>query len=156
MHRPTTGCFRGYVSPLVTMESSCVSTVVPTLCQKLQQSPAVAILAEIDESLPEIVSAEFGYCIKEKWCRSFTRTPTIYVKDVNCLFDKGCPILLQAIQIAPSVKWFILGGPPCQDLTYAGPYHGLSGFTGPCRQRVIFPMQDLVMWQALGGSSNQS
>ena len=54
----------------------------------------------------------------------------MYLKDVNKIFNKGCLILLQATQIAPTAKWFILGGSPCQDLTHAGPYHGLPGLTG--------------------------
>ena len=127
-----------------------VSSVVPALCQKLQQVPAVAILAEMDPSLRELVSFEFGYCSQEKWKRSFAGFPAIYVKDVRRIFEKGCLILLQAYRIAPTAKWFIIGGSPCQDLTYAGPFHGLLGLSGPhsilffSLQRAICLMQQLA------------
>ena len=104
-----------------------VSSVVPILCNKLRQLPAVAILAEVDTSLSELVAFEFGYCTQERWRFSFAGVPTIYVKDVRRLFDKGCFILLQVHRIAPTAKWFIVGGSPCQDLTYAGSFHGCSG-----------------------------
>ena len=79
-----------------------VSSVVPTLCQKLRLAPKVVILAEMDQSLRELVAFEFGYCLQERWKASFAGTPTIYVKDVRRVLEKGCLILLQAHQIAPT------------------------------------------------------
>ena len=72
------------------------------------------------------------------------------VKDVRRLLENGCLVLRQAHSIAPTAKWFIIGGSPCQDLTYAGPFHGLLGLTGPCSvlffpfQRTIWTMQHLA------------
>ena len=130
-----------------------VSSVVPALCQKLQQAPAVAVLAEMDPALRELVSFEFGYCPQERWKRSFAGFPAIYVKDVRRIFEKGCLILLQAHRIAPTAKWFIIGGSPCQDLTYAGPFHGLLGLTGP-HSVLFFPLQRTIcLMQQLAGLS---
>ena len=65
-----------------------VSSVVPALCQKLQQAPAVAVLAEMDPALRELVSFEFGYCLQERWKRPFAGFPAIHVKDVRRIFEK--------------------------------------------------------------------
>ena len=67
------------------------------------------------------------------------------------MFDRGCLILRQAHCIAPTAKWFIIGGSPCQDLTYAGPFHGLLGLTGP-HSILFFPLQRTIclMQQLVG------
>ena len=127
-----------------------VSSVVPALCRKLGKNPSVIVLAEVDPALRELVSFEFGYCRQETWRVSFSGCPSIYVKDVRRILENGCLILRQAHSIAPTAKWFIVGGSPCQDLTYAGPFHGLLGLTGPCSvlffpdQRTIWTMQHLA------------
>ena len=127
-----------------------VSSVVPALCRKLRKNPSVIVLAEIDPALRELVSFEFGYCRQETWRVAFSGCPSIYVKDVRRILENGCLILRQAHSIAPTAKWFIIGGSPCQDLTYAGPFHGLLGLTGPCSvlffpfQRTIWTMQHLA------------
>ena len=127
-----------------------VSSVVPALCRKLGRNPAVVALAELDPALRELVSFEFGYCLQETWRASFPGFPSIYVKDVRRILENGCLILRPAHSIAPTAKWFIVGGSPCQDLTYAGPFHGLLGLTGPCSvlffpfQRTIWTMQQLA------------
>ena len=107
-------------------------------------------LLKIDPVLRELVSFEFGYCRQETWQVAFSGCPSIYVKDVRRLLENGCLVLRQAHSIAPTAKWFIIGGSPCQDLTYAGPFHGLLGLTGPCSvlffafQRTIWTMQHLA------------
>ena len=127
-----------------------VSSVVPALCRKLKRNPSVIVLAEIDPALRELVSFEFGYCRQETWQVAFSGCPSIYVKDVRRLLENGCLVLRQAHSIAPTAKWFMIGGSPCQDLTYAGPFHGLLGLTGPCSvlffpfQRTIWTMQHLA------------
>ena len=78
-----------------------VSSIVPALCQKPQLASKVAILAEMDPSLRELVSFEFGYCPHGKWKTSFAGFPAIYVKDVRQILEKGCLILLQAHRLAP-------------------------------------------------------
>ena len=105
----------------------------------------------MDPSLRELVTFEFGYCPHETWRTSFAGFPAIYVKDVRRIFDRGCLILRQAHCIAPTAKWFIVGGSPCQDLTYAGPFHGLLGLTGP-HSLLFFPLQRTIsLMQQLAG-----
>lgn len=46
-------------------------------------------------------------------------------------------MLRQLTALFPGLRWFIIGGPPCQDLTYAGYLHGLLGLVG-ARSRLFF------------------
>lgn len=65
------------------------------------------------------------------------------------------------LKIAPMAKWLIAGGSLCQDLIYAGPYHGLLGLVRPYRvlfftlQRTIYVMQKIVgaPWPSNGETS---
>ena len=45
--------------------------------------------------------------------------------DVHKLADNNCFLLRQLTALFPDLRWFIIGGSPCQDLTYAGYLHGL-------------------------------
>ena len=127
-----------------------VSIVVPTLQKKLGYRPAVAILAEIDGSLRALVCAEFGYRPDQSWGRSKSGSACLYVKDVNSLLDDGCRRLQEAVAIAPGIKWIVVGGSPCQDLTFAGAFRGVLGLVGKNSRLfftllgVIRAMQDLV------------
>ena len=127
-----------------------VSTVVPTLHKKLGYPPAVAILAEIDGSLRALVCAEFGYRPDQSWGRSKSGSACLYVKDVNSLLDNSCRRLQEAVAIAPGIKWIVVGGSPCQDLTFAGAFRGVLGLVGKNSRLfftllgVIRAMQDLV------------
>ena len=55
---------------------------------------------------------------------------TIYVKDVWDLVARDSLILRQAKAMHPTIKWIVVAGSPCQDLTYAGYLNGLLGLTG--------------------------
>ena len=55
---------------------------------------------------------------------------TIYVKDVWALVARDSLILRQAKAMHPTIKWIVVAGSPCQDLTYAGYLNGLLGLTG--------------------------
>ena len=127
-----------------------VSTVVPALQKKFGYPPAVAILAEIDGSLRALVCAEFGYRPDQSWGRSKSGSACLYVKDVHSLLEDGCRRLHEAVAIAPNAKWIIVGGSPCQDLTFAGAFRGLLGLVGKNSRLfftllgVIRAMQDLV------------
>ena len=57
-------------------------------------------------------------------------TATIYVKDVWTLIEKDSLILRQAKAMHPELRWIVIAGSPCQDLTYAGFLNGLLGLTG--------------------------
>ena len=127
-----------------------VSTVVPTLQKKLGYAPTVIVLAEIDVSLRALVCAEFGYRPDQTWGRTKHGSASLYVKDVNTLLKDNCRCLYEAFSIAPNARWIIVGGSPCQDLTFAGPFRGILGLVGRNSRLffvllgVIRAMQDLA------------
>ena len=51
----------------------------------------------------------------------------LYISDVHKLAENDCLLLRQLAAQFPGLKWFIIGGSPCQDLTYAGYLHSLLG-----------------------------
>ena len=59
-------------------------------------------------------------------------------------------MLQDLVRMFPDCKWIIVGGSPCQDLTFAGPWRGLLGLIGPGSRLffvllcVISSMQRLV------------
>ena len=111
------------------------------------------LLAEIDITLRALVCAECGYRPDQTWGRTKHGSACLYVKDVNSLLDDHCRRLYEAVTIAPNAKWIIVGGSPCQDLTFAGAFRGLFGLVGK-NSRLFFAllgvtraMQDLVTKQ---------
>ena len=132
-----------------------VSSVVPTLTRKFGYAPAVAILAENDIDVRAVVCAEFGYRADEQWSYTPQGTAALYVKDVHSLIAKNCQVLRSTIEAYPGLKWIIVGGSPCQDLTFAGPHKGLLGLAGPCSRLffvflcIIFTVQQLCGPQAV-------
>ena len=74
----------------------------------------------------------------------------LYVKDVRYIIDGQCKVLQDLVRMFPNCKWIIVGGSPCQDLTFAGPWRGLLGLIGPSSRLffvllcVISAMQRLV------------
>ena len=132
-----------------------VSSVVPMLTRKFGYAPTVAILAENDSDVRAVVCAEFGYRADEQWSFTPQGTAALYVKDVHLLIAKNCQVLRDTIEAYPGLKWIIVGGSPCQDLTFAGPYKGLLGLAGPCSRLffvflcIIFTVQQLCGPQAV-------
>ena len=107
-------------------------------------------LGNQDMSLRALVCAEFGYRPDQTWGRTKNGRACLYVKDVNSLLDDHCRRLHEAVTIAPNAKWIIVGGSPCQDLTFAGAFKGLLGLVGK-NSRLFFAllgtiraMQDLA------------
>ena len=127
-----------------------VSSVVPILKKKLGYPPAAVILAECDLSLRQLVCTEFGYRSDEKWGYTAEGSAVLYVKDVHSIIARQCKVLQDLVQMFPDCKWIIVGGSPCQDLTFAGPWRGLLGLIGPSSRLffvllcVISSMQRLV------------
>ena len=132
-----------------------VSSVVPALTKKFGYAPTVAILAENDIDVRAVVCAEFGYRADEQWSFTLQGTAALYVKDVHSLIANNCHVLRSTIEAYPGLKWIIIGGSPCQDLTFAGPYKGLLGLAGPCSRLffvfvcIIFTVQQLCGPQAV-------
>ena len=127
-----------------------VSSVVPILKKKFGYPPTAVILAECDLSLRQLVCTEFGYRSDEKWGFTPEGSAALYVKDVHYIIDRQCKVLQDLVRMFPDCKWIIVGGSPCQDLTFAGPLRGLLGLIGPSSRLffvllcVISAMQRLV------------
>ena len=127
-----------------------VSSVVPILKKKLGYPPTAVILAECDLSLRQLVCTEFGYRSDEKWGYTAEGSAVLYVKDVHSIIARQCKVLQDLVRMFPGCKWIIVGGSPCQDLTFAGPWRGLLGLIGPSSRLffvllcVISSMQRLV------------
>ena len=98
--------------------------------KKLGKPPAVYIAAEHDPVLRRLVAAEVGMREDQHWGYNSEGVATIYVKDVWDLLHKESLILRQAKAMYPDIKWLLISGSPCQDLTYAGYLNGLLGLTG--------------------------
>ena len=70
-------------------------------------------------------------------------------KDVHSLIANNCQVLRDTIEAHLELKWIVVGGSPCQDLTFAGPHKGLLGLAGPCSRLffvflcIIFTVQQL-------------
>ena len=114
-----------------------VSSVVRSLTKKLGCPPTAILLAENDEAVRRLVCAEFGYRTDEKWGYTASGSACLYITDVHKLADNDCLLLRQLTALFPGLRWFIVGGSPCQDLTYAGYLHGLLGLVG-ARSRLFF------------------
>ena len=127
-----------------------VLSVVPILRKKLGYPPTAVILAECDLSLRQLVCTEFGYRSDEKWGYTAEGSAVLYVKDVHSIIARQCKVLQDLVRMFPDCKWIIVGGSPCQDLTFAGPWRGLLGLIGPSSRLffvllcVISSMQRLV------------
>ena len=124
--------------------------VVPILRKKLGYPPVAVILAECDLSLRQLVCTEFDYRSDEKWGYTAEGSAVLYLKDVRSIIAGQCKVLQELVQMFPDCKWIIVGGSPCQDLTFAGPLRGLLGLIGPSSRLffvllcVISSMQRLV------------
>ena len=127
-----------------------VSSVVPILKKKLGYPPVAVILAECDLSLRQLVCTEFDYRSDEKWGYTAEGSAVLYLEDVHSIIAGQCKVLQDLVQMFPDCKWIIIGGSPCQDLTFAGPLRGLLGLIGPSSRLffvllcVISSMQRLV------------
>ena len=128
-----------------------VSSVVRILKQKLQQPPAAIILAELDEKIRGLVCAEFGYRSDEQWGYTCDGAACCYIRDVNTILKDNCYLLRQVVAMYPNLKWFIVGGSPCQDLTFAGPSQGLLGLVGSQSRLFFFLLCVIRSMQVLVG-----
>ena len=131
-----------------------VSSVVGLLTKKLGCPPTAILLAENDEAVRRLVCAEFGYRTDEKWGYTASGSACLYISDVHKLAENDCLLLRQLTALFPGLRWFIVGGSPCQDLTYAGYLHGLLGLVG-ARSRLFFLLLLTIRTiQILVGSSS--
>ena len=110
----------------------------PEFRKKLGYAPVVTVVAEIDVTLRALVCAEFGYRTDQTWGRAKNGSICIYIKDVNTLLDNRRKLLREAVALAPKAKWIIVGGSPCQDLTFAGTFKGLLGLVGKKQSSILY------------------
>ena len=66
----------------------------------------------------------------EKWGYVADGSACLYLKDVTALIQHDCKLLHEIAIMFPDFKWFVIGGSPCQDLTFAGHFQGLIGLVG--------------------------
>ena len=121
-----------------------VGSVYHIIKKKLGKPPTIFIAAEIDPVLRRLVATEIGLREDQQWGYTIEGTATIYVKDVWTLTDKDSQILRQAKAMHPELKWIVIAGSPCQDLTYAGFLNGLLGLTGQ-RSMLFFIVYIVVL-----------
>ena len=121
-----------------------VGSVYHIIKKKLGRPPTILIAAEIDPVLRRLVASEIGMREDQQWGYTIEGTATIYVKDVWTLTDKDSQILRQAKAMHPELKWIVIAGSPCQDLTYAGFLNGLLGLTGQ-RSMLFFVVYIVIL-----------
>ena len=121
-----------------------VGSVYHIIKKKLGKPPTILIAAEIDPVLRRLVATEIGMREDQQWGYTIEGTATIYVKDVWTLTDKDSQILRQAKAMHPELKWIVIAGSPCQDLTYAGFLNGLLGLTGQ-RSMLFFVVYIVIL-----------
>lgn len=120
-----------------------VSSVVTLLKKKVGYPPKVIVLAEMDTTLRALVCAGYGYRTDQKWGYTCNGSGSIYMKDVKCLLKATCKILKEAHLLAPEARWFVIGGSPCQDLTFAGTCRGILGLVGK-NSRLFFTFLGVI------------
>ncbi len=91
----------------------------------LGQKPVAVITAECEPHLRAFVAAKWGYQLNQSWAKDFDGIPSIYLEDVWGILANQAKILCEAVSLLncnPPEKTLIVvvGGSPCQDLTYAG------------------------------------
>ena len=121
-----------------------VGSVYHIIKKKLGKPPTIFIAAEIDPVLRRLVANEVGMREDQQWGYTIEGTATIYVKDVWTLTNKDSQILRQAKALHPDLKWIVIAGSPCQDLTYAGFLNGLLGLTGQ-RSMLFFVVYIVIL-----------
>ena len=120
-----------------------VGSVYHIIKKKLGKPPTIFFAAEIDPVQRRLVAAEIGLREDQQWGYTIEGVATICVKDVWALVARDSLILRQAKAMHPTIKWIVVAGSPCQDLTYAGYLNGLLGLTG--QRSMLFFVVNLVI-----------
>ena len=68
----------------------------------------------------------------------------VFFEDVDTLFVDNARLLREFVALGPDCHFFIIGGSPCTDLTYAGEDHGHLGICGPAS--VLFFTMHLAIY----------
>ena len=94
--------------------------------------PQVFIAAEWNQHLRAIVADALGLSLDNNWRVNKFHSKSIYVSDVDHLFNNDALILRQFISLLPqNCRVFVSGGSPCTELTRGSSDQGLLGLAGP-------------------------
>ena len=116
---------------ILSMFDGCGSSV-DIVEAKMGYRPKVCILCEKDETLRYLVGEKHGISVDQKWQNSSEGGGAFYyANDVDHLFVDNARLLREFVALGADCHFFVIGGSPCTDLTYAGGDHGQLGICGP-------------------------
>ena len=116
---------------ILSMFDGCGSSV-DIIEAKFGYRPKACILCEKDETLRYLVGEKHGITVDQRWQHSLKGGGAFYyAKDVDTLFVDNARLLREFVALGSDCYFFIIGGSPCTDLTYAGEDHGHLGICGP-------------------------
>ena len=116
---------------ILSMFDGCGSSV-DIIESKFGYRPKACILCEKDETLRYLVGEKRGITVDQRWQHSLKGGGAFYyAKDVDTLFVDNARLLREFVALGSDCYFFIIGGSPCTDLTYAGEDHGHLGICGP-------------------------
>ena len=130
-----------------------IGTTLEIVKECLGAYPSVFIAVENDITLRQIVAEKHGFRKDGKWKKHASGMWSRYLCDVRNIVTAKLEFFGD-IRSFGIFKWLLIGGSPCQDLTFAGPYQGLLGFTGKRSGLVVHFY--LILWalQVLFGFAN--
>ena len=109
-----------------------VGPSVDIIESKIGYRPKACILCEKDETLRYLVGEKHGISVDQIWQHSSKGGGAFYyAKDVDNLFVDNARLLREFAALCSDCHFFVIGGSPCTDLTYAGGDQGLLGICGP-------------------------
>ena len=116
---------------ILSMFDGCGSSV-DIIESKIGYRPKACILCEKDETLRYLVGEKHGISVDQLWQHSSKGGGAFYyAKDVDNLFVDNARLLREFAALCSDCHFFVIGGSPCTDLTYAGGDQGFLGICGP-------------------------
>ena len=116
---------------ILSMFDGCGSSV-DIIESKIGYRPKACILCEKDETLRYLVGEKHGISVDQIWQHSSKGGGAFYyAKDVDNLFVDNARLLREFAALCSDCHFFVIGGSPCTDLTYAGGDQGFLGICGP-------------------------
>ena len=116
---------------ILSMFDGCGSSV-DIIEAKMGYRPKACMLCEKDETLRYLVGEKHGISVDHKWQHSSKGGGAFYYANhVDHLFVDNARLLRDFVALGADCHFFVIGGSPCTDLTYAGGDHGQLGICGP-------------------------
>ena len=105
---------------ILSMFDGCGSSV-DIIESKIGYPPRACILCEKDETLRYLVGEKHGISVDQTWQHSSKGGGAFYyATDVDNLFVDNARLLREFTALCSDCHFFVIGGSPCTDLTYAG------------------------------------